>query len=265
MEEPWDMWHEAYGPLDFSKVHGFPSECYDPEIHDILPEFHGNDGVSATHHIASFCKLMADVNVHHEDEIMIVFAITLVNNAMTWFCGLLDKSIDSVPKFFERFLLRWHDGTVDEIEQLAKIYDALIPRVHHELEEEIHEEQTMENLVDEAIQEPFVEDITEEIPDMAEIEDVKLPQVHTRFHDEELELPQVPEQLHAKVWTCLKFIVLKVMMLFLQISLNSLTMNINQWIESSCAWFDSSWYNFFLPNNLMEQFSFIHEQIARHS
>jgi len=198
MEEPWDMWHEAYGPLDFSKVHGFPSECYDPEIHDILPEFHGNDGVSATHHIASFCKLMADVNVHHEDEIMIVFAITLVNNAMTWFCGLLDKSIDSVPKNFERFLLRWHDGTVDEIEQLAKIYDALIPRVHHELEEEIHEEQTMENLVDEAIQEPFVEDITEEIPDMAEIEDVKLPQVHIRFHDEELELPQVPEQLHAK-------------------------------------------------------------------
>ena len=33
---------------------------------------------------------------------------------------------------------------------------------------------------------------------MAEIEDVKLPQVHIRFHDEELELPQVPEQLHAK-------------------------------------------------------------------
>ena len=74
MEEPWDMWHEAYSPPDFSKVHGFPNECYDLEkVHDILPKFHGNDGVSATHHIVSFCKLMADFNVHHEDDIMVVF------------------------------------------------------------------------------------------------------------------------------------------------------------------------------------------------
>ena len=40
---------------------------------------------------------------------------------------------------------------------------------------------------------------------------------------------------------------------------------VNKWIEVSCARFDSSWYNFFLPNNLMLQFNFIHEQIARHS
>ena len=39
--------------------------------------------------------------------------------------------------FFERFLLRWHDGTVDEIEQLAKEYDALIPRLHPELKDQI--------------------------------------------------------------------------------------------------------------------------------
>ena len=90
----------------------------------------------------------------------------------------MDESIDSVPNFFERFLLRWHDGRVDEIEQLAKKYDALIPRVHHELEEEIHEEQTMEDLVEEAVQEPLVEDITKEILDMDEIEGVRLPQIH---------------------------------------------------------------------------------------
>ena len=107
-------------------------------MHDILPEFYGNDGVSATHHIACFCKLVADCNVHHEDDIMIVFAITLEKDAMTGLYGLLDKSIDSMPNFFKRFLLRWHDGTVDEIEQLAKKYDALIPRVNLELEEEIH-------------------------------------------------------------------------------------------------------------------------------
>ena len=40
---------------------------------------------------------------------------------------------------------------------------------------------------------------------------------------------------------------------------------INQWIEASCARFDFAWYNLLLPNSLMFQFSFIHEQIARHS
>ena len=86
MEEPWDIWHEAYSPLDFSKIHGFPNQCYDRgKVHDILPEFYGNDGVSTTHHIASFCKLVADFNVRHEDDIMIIFAITLEKDAMTWF------------------------------------------------------------------------------------------------------------------------------------------------------------------------------------
>ena len=32
-----------------------------------------------------------------------------------------------MAKFFEKFLLRWHEGTVEEIEQLAKQYDALLP------------------------------------------------------------------------------------------------------------------------------------------
>ena len=82
-EEPCDI-YEAYNLLDFSKIHGFPNQCYNRgKVHDILPEFYGNDGVLATHHIASFCKLMADFNVHHEDDIMIVLAITLVNDAMT--------------------------------------------------------------------------------------------------------------------------------------------------------------------------------------
>ena len=140
-EEPRDIWHEAYSLLDFSKIRGFPNECYDRgKVHDILPEFHGNDGVSATHHIASLCKLMYDFNVHHEDGIMIVFAITLEGDALIWFYGLLDESIDSVEIFFERFLLRLHDGTIDEIEQLAKEYDALIPRFHPEFKEQTNED-----------------------------------------------------------------------------------------------------------------------------
>ena len=82
-EKSCDIWHEAYSSLDFSKIRGFPNKCYDcGKVHDILPEFHRNDGVSATHHIASFCKLMVDFNVRHEDGIMIVFAITLERDEM---------------------------------------------------------------------------------------------------------------------------------------------------------------------------------------
>jgi len=269
--KPWDIWRKAYSLLNFSKIHGFPNQCYDRgKVHNILLEFNGNVGVSAIHHIASLCKLMANFNVHHEDDIMVVFAITLEMDAMIWFYGLLDESIDSVAKIFERFLLHWHDGIVDEIEQLAKKYDALIPRVHLELEEEIHEEQTMEDLVDEAVQEPLVEDITEEIPDMAEIEDVKLPQVHVQFHDEKLELPQVPEQLHAEDVDLSQVHHIEGNDVVSADQLEQFddeglyVSPINQWIEVSYAQFDSTWYNFFLPNILMLQFSLFHEQIARH-
>ena len=58
--------------------------------------------------------------------------------------------------FFERFLLRWHIRIVDEIEQLAKEYDALIPRVHPE-----PKEQTFEDAIGEALQRPLSEDIVE--------------------------------------------------------------------------------------------------------
>ena len=53
-----------------------------------------------------------------------------------------------MANFFERFLLHWHDGIVDEIEQLAKEYDALIPRVHPKLKEQT---------IEEALQRPLVE------------------------------------------------------------------------------------------------------------
>ena len=80
--------------------------------------------------------------------------------------------------------------------QLAKKYDALISRVHLELEEEIHEEQTIEYLIDEAVQGLLVEDITEDLLEVAEVkknEDRELPQIYViePLHAEDLDLPQV--------------------------------------------------------------------------
>ena len=265
-KNPRDIWHEAQSPLDFSKICRFPNECYDyGKVHDILPEFHGNDGVSATHHIASLCKLMSDFNVHHGDDIMIVFAITLEGDAIIWFYGLLDESIDSLAKFFERFLLRWHDGTVDEIEELAIEYDALIPRLHPELKE-----QTIEDPIKEALQRPLVEDITEDIPNMAIIEniaDVKLPQVFEQLHDEELELPQVyvTKNVHEQFYDEDSDVP---QVHFINGDRNSYLTDqpkqlydgglylipISQWIEVSCAhskFFYRNFVEFLYPNNLM--------------
>ena len=134
-------------------------------------------------------------------------------------------------------------------------YDALIPRVHHE-----PKEQTIEDPIEEALQRPVVEDIAEEIPDMAiieDIEDVKLPQVYEQLLHEKMELPQ---DHHMEGNTIFPTDELE------QFDNEGLYVSpINQWIEVSCAWFDSAWYNLLLLNSLMFQFSFMHEQTARHS
>ena len=61
-----------------------------------------------------------------------------------------------MAKFFEKFLLRWHEGTIDEIEQLAREYDALLPKTQPNSEEEIHEENIIEDLIDEAVKGLFL-------------------------------------------------------------------------------------------------------------
>ena len=60
--------HKAFTPLDFSSIHGFPHECY-KRVLGIVPKFSGKDEGWAIHHVASFCKLMADLKVYHEDDL----------------------------------------------------------------------------------------------------------------------------------------------------------------------------------------------------
>ena len=93
-----------------------------------------------------------------------------------------------MEKFFEKFLLCWHEGTVEEIEQLAKEYDALLLRTQPNSEEEIHEENIedqskqpaeniIEDLIEEALQEPLVEGITEDLLNIP-IKDMELPHIY---------------------------------------------------------------------------------------
>ena len=103
----------------------------------------------------------------------------------------------------------------------------------------------------------MVEDITEDLLEVAEVkknEDRELPQIYVTkpLHAEDLDLPQVDNVIDVDQLE--------------QFDNEGLYVStINQWIDVSCAWFDSPWYNLFSPNKLMFQFSFIHEQTLRHS
>ena len=100
---------EIFSQLDFSNIHGFPNHGYAHEkLFDVAPEFSGSNGDSATHHIVSFFKLVVDFNIYHEDDLMAIFAWPWEGDARHWLCSLYDKSIGSISKFFEYFLLRWH-------------------------------------------------------------------------------------------------------------------------------------------------------------
>ena len=106
----------------------------------------------------------------------------------------------------------------------------------------------MEDLVEEAVQETLVEDITEELPEVAEIkknEDPELPQIYVTenipepLYAEDLDLPQV----HNMFFTY---------QLEHPYDGGLYLSPINQWIEASCAHvscpkFDS----FFYPNSLV--------------
>ena len=79
---------------------------------------------------------------------MTTFAWTLEGDARNWLCSLYDKSIASMAKFFECFLLWWHEGEEEEIKQLAKKYNALLPKAQpNSKKEEIQEEQHVEAFV----------------------------------------------------------------------------------------------------------------------
>ena len=76
---------EAYPPLDFLGIKGFPHDCFNhDDLYEDAPIFNGM-GESATTHISSFIKLVVEFNVFHEDDLMIIFACTLERDALEWF------------------------------------------------------------------------------------------------------------------------------------------------------------------------------------
>ena len=92
--------HGDFTPLDSSGIHGFPNGFY-KRVHKVVPELFGNNEDTAICHIVSFCELMADLKVYHEDDLLIVFALTLEGDAQSWFNDLWEEGIDLVANSFE--------------------------------------------------------------------------------------------------------------------------------------------------------------------
>ena len=106
---------DACPSIDFSNIYRFPNDYYNHiELYKVAPNFFGNDGDLVTHHITHFFKVVADFNIVHEDDLMIIFSFSLKGDAENWFYDLPEKSIVSMVDFFECFLLRWYEGEVGE-------------------------------------------------------------------------------------------------------------------------------------------------------
>ena len=74
------------------------------------------------------------------DDLMTTFSWNLEGDARNWICILYEKSIAFMADFLEFFLMRWHEGEEEDIKQLAKKYNSLLPRTQpNSKEEEIRE------------------------------------------------------------------------------------------------------------------------------
>ena len=76
----------AYPPIDFSSISGFPNHepCLSKEGGFMLPTFLGN-GDSTVYHIMYFLSfLVNDVNILHQDSKMRAFVNTLSEDAWMW-------------------------------------------------------------------------------------------------------------------------------------------------------------------------------------
>ena len=86
------MTNPLYLPFDFSQITGYPHDA--PEkAKDKLTFFQGNNSISAKSHIKAFASLLAIwAEQPHEDMKMKLFALSLEEDALDWFCELPNNS-----------------------------------------------------------------------------------------------------------------------------------------------------------------------------
>jgi len=83
-------------------LHPYPLDCY-----EYLPQFSGENQVSAERHLESFEDFVDRFQIVHEDVIMRFFSKSLIRDAAAWFKGLRVDSIGSWIEFSNAFAKYW--------------------------------------------------------------------------------------------------------------------------------------------------------------
>jgi hypothetical protein len=83
-------------------LHPYPLDCY-----EYLPQFSGENQVSAERHLESFEDFVERFEIVHEDVIMRFFSKSLIRDVVAWFKGLRADSIGSWIEFSNAFVKYW--------------------------------------------------------------------------------------------------------------------------------------------------------------
>lgn len=83
-------------------LHPYPPDCY-----EYLPQFSGENQVSAERHLESFEDFVEQFEIVHEDVIIIFFSKSLIKYVGAWFKGLKANSIGSWIEFSNVFVKYW--------------------------------------------------------------------------------------------------------------------------------------------------------------
>jgi hypothetical protein len=111
MAPPKWAYDNIFGPLDMSKIHGFPHDM-PKDANSWLSKFSGSDDTKANFHLTRFYKELVfhEAQNQHSDVIMRIFSASLVGEARVWYDNLPRKSIKIWEDLENAFIKRWGDG-----------------------------------------------------------------------------------------------------------------------------------------------------------
>ena len=83
----------TWGPLYFSKIHGYPNKTHPLELLENIPTFNEHN---IAQHVWDFMNFTTDLNISHEDVMMWLFPFTLKESAIVVGCSLVLSYIIAV-------------------------------------------------------------------------------------------------------------------------------------------------------------------------
>lgn len=97
---------DMYAPCDFSNIPRYPNDIPSVGI-DKLPNFQGDNAISANSHLRDFSIWMAkyarSADFDHEDVRMTLFILTLGGDAYDWFAEKPQNSFNSLQSIINAF------------------------------------------------------------------------------------------------------------------------------------------------------------------